>query len=272
MACGTICRLNQASHFGKRSVRFGGGGNNTAGAHYSTISGGVYNTIQANASFSTIAGGYSNITSGAGAFIGGGGFDGVNDGGNTANGAVSVIGGGIGNKATNYAATVAAGQDNLAGGRWAIVAGGNNNSANFEHATIGGGDGTQATYYFDTVAGGFGNIASGEGAFIGGGTFKSSSPLVSMMIRDSKGMNALSFAAVCQRCWLVPCLVAMSASMAFCQVRVAMTLSEPIKYALAICRLRMGCRNDSFLALSRILASDSSLVRRLSCLPVVLSS
>jgi hypothetical protein len=38
-----------------------------------------------------------------------------------------------------------------------------------------------------------------------------------------------------------------------------MPLSEPIKYALAICRLRMGCRNDSFLALSRILASASSL-------------
>jgi len=35
---------------------------------------------------------------------------------------------------------------------------------------------------------------------------------------------------------------------------------------------KTGCRNDSFLALSRVRASASSLVRRLNCLPVVVSS
>jgi hypothetical protein len=70
----------------------------------------------------------------------------------------------------------------------------------------------------------------------------------------------------CQRCWLAPCLVSVRLSIACCHILVATLLSEPIKYALAICRFKMGCRNDSFLALRRTLASASSLVRRLSCL------
>src|ERR1700722_8059746 len=53
-------------------------------------------------------------------------------------------------------------------------------------------------------------------------------------------------------------------SIGICQVRVAISESMAARYVRAIWRFRTGCRNDSFLAFSRMLASASSLVRRLS--------
>jgi len=46
--------------------------------------------------------------------------------------------------------------------------------------------------------------------------------------------------------------------MAFCQVRVAMPLSVPVRYALAICRLSTGWRSELFLA-STICCAASAL-------------
>ena len=60
--------------------------------------------------------------------------------------------------------------------------------------------------------------------------------------------------------------------MACCQVRVAMPLSVPARYALAICRLSTGWRSDWFLASMIWRASSSLAVRKLVRLPVVVST
>src|SRR5208282_4492247 len=103
-------------------------------------------------------------------------------------------------------------------------------------------------------------------------TFKSNSPDVSTMILGIKGTNALSLAAVRQRCWLAPCLVQARLSIACCQVRVAIPLSVPARYALAICRLSTGWRSAWFLASTICAASSLLVVRRLVRLPVVVST
>ena len=58
-------------------------------------------------------------------------------------------------------------------------------------------------------------------------TFKSSSLDVSMMTRGSKRAKPLSLAALCQRSLLAACFMLVRASMACCQVRVAMPVSVP---------------------------------------------
>ena len=60
--------------------------------------------------------------------------------------------------------------------------------------------------------------------------------------------------------------------MAFCQVRVAMPLSAPARYALAICRLSTGWRSELFLASMICLAASALVVPRLVRLPVVVST
>ena len=118
----------------------GGGRENTIldDADYATIAGGGENTIQTNAAYATIAGGCGNQAMAPGAFVGGGGFDGMNffhnvaagagsmvAGGidNEASGPLSTIGGGGFNTASKWCATVPGGQRNVAGGKWSLAAG-----------------------------------------------------------------------------------------------------------------------------------------------------
>src|ERR1022692_2757863 len=77
-----------------------------------------------------------------------------------------------------------------------------------------------------------------------------------MMTSGSRVTNALSLAAVFQRCWLAPCLVLVNASMACRHVRVVMPLSLPARYALAIWRFSTGWRSELFLAWMICLASS----------------
>ena len=80
-------------------------------------------------------------------------------------------------------------------------------------------------------------------------TFNSSSPGVSMMTLRQQGSQCLVFGggSASGAGWL-PAWWLMSDSMALCQVRVAMPLSVPARYALAICRLSTGWRSAWFLA------------------------
>lgn len=105
---------------------------------YSLIGGGYRNYIAPNTQYATLAGGASNLVSGAGAFIGGGGYDGANRLANVASGPGSVIAGGTAN---------------VAGGSRSAVLGGHNNSA---------------TNWYATVPGGAWNTAGGQGSFAAG--------------------------------------------------------------------------------------------------------
>src|SRR5271170_3952523 len=61
-------------------------------------------------------------------------------------------------------------------------------------------------------------------------TFSSNSPGVSMMTLGSRGTNATSLAARCQRSLLAPDLELLRASTALCQVRVVTPESDPARY------------------------------------------
>jgi hypothetical protein len=69
-----------------------GGGDQNSSTNYGTVGGGTFN---ASGKYATVGGGYGNISSGAGAFIGGGGANENFGGGNLASGAASVISGGF---------------------------------------------------------------------------------------------------------------------------------------------------------------------------------
>jgi hypothetical protein len=121
-----------------------------------------------------VIGGYSgnSITSGVvGATIGGGGsnlwISQVTEDYGT-------IGGGIGNLADGYAATVGGGERNaitvaVSGGSWAAIGGGRDNTANHPFATVGGGVSNTASDYYATIGGGHHNTASGNSATVPGG-------------------------------------------------------------------------------------------------------
>ncbi len=110
-----------------------------AGAHGSTIAGGLGNIITATDSF--IGGGDRNQVTGDTATIGGGSV-------NLASGQYTTIGGGDSNKATISGAT---------------VGGGHYNTANHVDATIGGGYTNTVSAPYGTIPGGFGNRVSGGG-------------------------------------------------------------------------------------------------------------
>jgi hypothetical protein len=114
----------------------GGGQDNTAGGYAGTAAGGIGNTALgsdstvgggfgniASNSYATVGGGHHNIASGIGSFVGGGGYDGLVLGPNQATGPASTIGGGLGNTASKYYATVPGGVNNIAGGLYSFAAG-----------------------------------------------------------------------------------------------------------------------------------------------------
>lgn len=119
----------------------------------------------------TIAGGFGNTATAAGAFVGGGGYDGTNYEGNSAEAVGSTIGGGLENSvlSTGPYVFIGGGQANTAGGYAATVSGGLLNLVAGDESAIGGGYDNTASAYSATVAGGIGNIASGVYATVGGG-------------------------------------------------------------------------------------------------------
>ena len=146
-----------------------GGVRNTASGDEATVGGGGVNV--ASGYLATVSGGYTNVASGVGAFIGGGGDDGVTYAGNVASGNASVVAGGLHNSATNSYATIGGGAYNVAGGGpfgSTTVAGGANNTASAANATVGGGYVNTASTEGATVPGGEQNTASGFVSFAAG--------------------------------------------------------------------------------------------------------
>jgi hypothetical protein len=159
-----------------------GGWNNTAAGDYATVGGGTYNfapniwaTIaggrdnQATNDYAAVGGGYGNVASGPGATIGGGGWDGTVSSKNTASGAASAVGGGLGNSAGGEASAVGGGKANAATGQWSSVGGGTGNRASGVAATISGGGYNTASGNDAAIGGGDQNTASAFGAMVPGG-------------------------------------------------------------------------------------------------------
>ncbi len=89
----------------------------------------------------------------------------------------ATVGGGTGNRASNWCATIGGGIDNEASHQAATVGGGEQNQASGEKAVVAGGGGNTATEVIATVAGGGGNDATADGATIGGGADNEASAL-----------------------------------------------------------------------------------------------
>ncbi len=153
---------------GYDGTNFGG---NRALAPASTIAGGIGNVITTTASYAAVSGGYGNEAAGAGAAVGGGGYDGTNFGGNRALASASTIAGGMNNYITSTAsyATVGGGHNNTANSPNATVSGGLNNTASGPNATVGGGYNNTAAGQYTTVGGGWDNTNNGNYATVSGG-------------------------------------------------------------------------------------------------------
>ena len=131
---------------------------------YSTIGGGVMNSIAETPKWSTIGGGYeNNVSGGLDAQTIGGGFR------NTSSADGSTIAGGWGNTSSNQDSTVGGGWDNTASGGESTVSGGNNNVASDPGSTIGGGLNNISEGGWSVVAGGRSNTASGDFSTVTGG-------------------------------------------------------------------------------------------------------
>ncbi len=146
------------------SAIIGGCSNNALGS-YDVIAGGISNMEVVGGGFRTIGGGrnnvinslwYSSIVGGifntidaptVGGFIGGG-FA------NRMNGHVGAIGGGYFNSTLDFGGTVGGGQQNNAVGRHATISGGMLNTTNLNYSTVGGGYGNSAAAEMSTIAGG----------------------------------------------------------------------------------------------------------------------
>ena len=82
----------------------------------------------------------------------------------------TTIAGGLGNTASNWAASVGGGINNIASGDRATVGGGHGNTADGYGGTIGGGgDNTTSVQYYNTIGGGEDNSATGGWASVTGG-------------------------------------------------------------------------------------------------------
>lgn len=151
----------------------GGGSNNIIYDHFSIIVGGDNNRAGDNAGttddkmYATVVGGRGNVASGAGSFIGGGGYDGTNLSGNTASGNASSVVGGMGNTASGLGSFVAGGGyysgfvfGNTASGESASVLAGSANEASGMNSATLAGDGCYAV--------GHGSIAAGHSSTANG--------------------------------------------------------------------------------------------------------
>lgn len=140
----------------------------TAGARGATISGGgTY--AGGDAAFPT---GGPNVVTDAYGFIGGGVSNVAgNDDLSLINSSFASIGGGAGNRATNFGSTVAGGQANEASGFDAVIGGGFQNLASGERAAIGGGASNRAEASRASIVGGSNNSVSAVLGVVGGGEF-----------------------------------------------------------------------------------------------------
>lgn len=184
-----LSNLNSATLSTGVAIGVGSGNTIAGGVSDAFIGGGVQNTIQsganeavigggfeniAGAKYTVVDGGYANISTGIGSVIGGGGYDGSTFSGNMNAGNAATIGGGLGNQiqsGANYA-FIGGGDNNIADGVEAIIAGGTSNTVSAADGTIGGGLGNQiqsgASEAF--IGGGSYNTNSGVDATVGGGS------------------------------------------------------------------------------------------------------
>jgi hypothetical protein len=89
--------------------------------------------------------------------------------GNRAGEEYTAVGGGFGNQASGFDATIAGGQDNVAAGSGSAIGGGFTNRASGSFSAIAGGADNRAVGNVSAVAGGFRNLAAGGYASVPGG-------------------------------------------------------------------------------------------------------
>lgn len=119
-------------------------------------------THVASGNSSVVGGGRNNSASGAGSFIGGGGWDGSTNGGNTASGTASVVAGGFNNTANRPYSFVVGGSNNnavTAATGYNFVVGGLSNTCTTNYSIVVGGDSNSVTGVYGAVLGGFTNRA-----------------------------------------------------------------------------------------------------------------
>jgi hypothetical protein len=155
---------------------------NTASGDFSTVGGGIYNTVSGgrrstigggkcntvSGSCSTVSGGYSNIVSGDGAVVAGGRC-------NTAPGNCSTVSGGYCNSTTGGCATIGGGYCNIASQRYTTISGGYKGVASDDYSTVSGGYCNTASSENTVVGGGYQNTASGYNSVSTGGRCNTSS-------------------------------------------------------------------------------------------------
>ena len=81
------------------------------------------------------------------------------------------VGGGLGNQAAGYAATIAGGLHNTVSGWYSAIGGGLGNDISGDQSAIGGGDFNTVSGWYSAIGGGYGNTVSGYTSTIGGGQF-----------------------------------------------------------------------------------------------------
>jgi len=133
-----------------------------ASGDYSTISGGIQNTVSG--TYANIGGGVVNSATGQSSCVLGGASC-------TASGTNSTVTGGQSNIASSNYSFVGGGQSNTAQtNTHATVCGGSTNTASGQYSFVGGGRLHNATGQFSIVVGGDNNTASGKLSFVSGGT------------------------------------------------------------------------------------------------------
>jgi len=111
---------------------------------------------------STISGGAANAANGDKSTISGGEA-------NSALGTQSAIGGGVGNVTAGDTGTIAGGHGNMASGDNSAIGGGLENTASGRESIVGGGEANTAFGSWSTVGGGAENTANGRESVVGGG-------------------------------------------------------------------------------------------------------
>eukprot|EP00808_Paulinella_micropora_P025346 g4368.t1 len=147
----------------------GGQGNRAGGGIGALVAGGSGN--QARSEAAAVLGGYLNVAQGSGSVVGGGysnqaGWDELPET------RVSVVAGGLENKAYGDYSSISGGKDNsiARGAHMASIGGGANNKVTEMGARVGGGTRNWASQSYSVVAGGADNLASAAYTTVAGGS------------------------------------------------------------------------------------------------------
>ena len=135
--------------------------------------GGVFGPVHKSGSHNLVVGSQNNYSS-AGAIVAGKH--------STSNALYASVLGGVRNRASNFLATVAGGQENVALGNSSVVVGGSFNSTRGTHATVSGGQRNVANGGSTAIAGGSQNVASGTSSSITGGTENSTTGIFAVVV------------------------------------------------------------------------------------------